>query len=84
MLLCRSSEYKKARQEIKRRNSDTLKLQKKAKKGLHRLLHLTIPQETPDNPANLKFTSIVFSFSCCYSPPPPTVLRFPIMLCCCS
>lgn len=29
-----SAEYKKARQEIKKRSSDTLKLQKKAKKGL--------------------------------------------------
>lgn len=28
------AEYKKARQEIKKRSSDTLKLQKKAKKGL--------------------------------------------------
>lgn len=32
--LCFSAEYKKARQEIKKRSSDTLKLQKKAKKGL--------------------------------------------------
>lgn len=33
-------EYKKARQEIKKKSSDTLKLQKKAKKGnlLHTLL----------------------------------------------
>lgn len=29
-----SAEYKKARQEIKKRSSDTLKLQKKAKKGV--------------------------------------------------
>lgn len=32
--MCLSAEYKKARQEIKKRSSDTLKLQKKAKKGL--------------------------------------------------
>lgn len=29
------AEYKKARQEIKKKSSDTLKLQKKAKKGIY-------------------------------------------------
>lgn len=32
-LFCFLLEYKKARQEIKKKSSDTLKLQKKAKKG---------------------------------------------------
>lgn len=30
-----STEFKKARQEIKKKSSDTLKLQKKAKKGIY-------------------------------------------------
>lgn len=33
------AEYKRARQEIKKKSSDTLKLQKKAKKG--NVLHIT-------------------------------------------
>lgn len=32
---CNLSEFKKARQEIKKKSSDTLKLQKKAKKGIY-------------------------------------------------
>lgn len=33
LIFCFLLEYKKARQEIKKKSSDTLKLQKKAKKG---------------------------------------------------
>ncbi|KAJ6663150.1 hypothetical protein lerEdw1_010743 [Lerista edwardsae] len=36
-----AKEYKKARQEIKKKSSDTLKLQKKAKKGIRNVLKLT-------------------------------------------
>lgn len=43
------AEYKKARQEIKKRSSDTLKLQKKAKKGLHSLPCLLISLCSAEN-----------------------------------
>uniref|UniRef100_A0A668RBR9 MTSS I-BAR domain containing 1 n=1 Tax=Oreochromis aureus TaxID=47969 RepID=A0A668RBR9_OREAU len=58
-----AKEYKKARQEIKKRSSDTLKLQKKAKKGLSRVI------------VDLKGSECTWSYQTPPSSPSTTVSR---------